>query len=52
MRNSESFKVTTPTDREIVISRVFDAPRVLVHDALEALLLPEAAAGEPRPSAS
>ena len=52
MRNSECFKVTTPTDREIVISRVFDARRVLVHDALEALPPPEAAAGEPRPSAS
>jgi uncharacterized protein YndB with AHSA1/START domain len=26
--------VTTPTDREIVLKRVFDAPRVLVYDAL------------------
>jgi uncharacterized protein YndB with AHSA1/START domain len=27
-------KVTTPTDREIVITRVFDAPRTLVFDAM------------------
>jgi uncharacterized protein YndB with AHSA1/START domain len=29
----ESFKVTTPTDREIVIARDFNAPRQLVFDA-------------------
>jgi uncharacterized protein YndB with AHSA1/START domain len=29
----ESFKVTTPTDREILIARDFDAPRQLVFDA-------------------
>ena len=29
----ESFKVTTPTDREIVVERDFNAPRELVFDA-------------------
>src|SRR5688500_17262691 len=29
----ESFKVTTPTDREILIARDFNAPRQLVFDA-------------------
>ena len=29
----ESFKVTTPSDREIAIARDFDAPRQLVFDA-------------------
>jgi uncharacterized protein YndB with AHSA1/START domain len=29
-----TLKVTTPTDREIVMTRVFDAPRRLVFDAL------------------
>jgi uncharacterized protein YndB with AHSA1/START domain len=33
MPNSEIFKVTTPTDREIVVTRVFNAPRNLVFDA-------------------
>jgi uncharacterized protein YndB with AHSA1/START domain len=33
MKNTESLKVTTPTDREIVMSRVFDAPRALVFEA-------------------
>jgi uncharacterized protein YndB with AHSA1/START domain len=28
-----TLKVTTPTDREIVMTRVFDAPRLLVWDA-------------------
>jgi uncharacterized protein YndB with AHSA1/START domain len=32
--NSETFKVTTPTDVAITISRVFDAPRHLVFEAL------------------
>jgi uncharacterized protein YndB with AHSA1/START domain len=32
--NSDTFKATTPSDREIVLSRVFDAPRRLVFDAL------------------
>ncbi len=31
--NSESFLVTTPSDREIVLTRVFNAPRKLVFDA-------------------
>jgi len=31
---SSTLKVTTPTDREIVMTRVFDAPRALVFDAL------------------
>jgi uncharacterized protein YndB with AHSA1/START domain len=33
MQNTGSLKVTTPTDREIVLTRVFDAPRHLVWDA-------------------
>jgi uncharacterized protein YndB with AHSA1/START domain len=33
MKNIGTFKVTTPTDREIVMTRVFDAPRHLVFDA-------------------
>jgi uncharacterized protein YndB with AHSA1/START domain len=32
--NSESFKVTTPSDREIGLTRLFDAPRQLVFDAM------------------
>jgi uncharacterized protein YndB with AHSA1/START domain len=32
--NSDSFKVSTPSDREILITRVFDAPRQLVFDAM------------------
>jgi len=32
--NSDTFKVTTPADREIVITRLFDAPRRLVFDAM------------------
>lgn len=33
MRNTGTLKVSTPTDREIVLTRVFDAPRELVFDA-------------------
>jgi uncharacterized protein YndB with AHSA1/START domain len=33
MRNTGTLTVTTPTDREIVMTRVFDAPRRLVFDA-------------------
>lgn len=33
MKNTGTLKVTTPTDREIVMTRVFDAPRTLVFDA-------------------
>jgi uncharacterized protein YndB with AHSA1/START domain len=33
MKNTGSLKVTTPTDQEIVLTRVFDAPRHLVFDA-------------------
>jgi len=33
MKNSATFKVTTPTDTDIVVTRVFDAPRALVFDA-------------------
>jgi uncharacterized protein YndB with AHSA1/START domain len=33
MRNTGSLKVSTPTDREIELTRVFDAPRHLVWDA-------------------
>ena len=32
--NSESFKVTTPSDREIRMTRLFDAPRDLVFEAM------------------
>jgi uncharacterized protein YndB with AHSA1/START domain len=34
MANSDTFKVTTPADREIVLTRLFDAPRQLVFDAM------------------
>ncbi len=33
MKNMGALKVTTPTDREIVLTRIFDAPRHLVFDA-------------------
>src|ERR1700730_6010967 len=33
MKNTGTLKVITPTDREIVMTRVFDAPRHLVFDA-------------------
>ncbi len=33
MRNTGTLKVTTPSEREIVLTRVFDAPRHLVFDA-------------------
>jgi uncharacterized protein YndB with AHSA1/START domain len=32
--NSESFNVTTPSDREIRMTRLFDAPRHLVFEAM------------------
>jgi uncharacterized protein YndB with AHSA1/START domain len=32
--NSDTFKVTTPSDREIVLTRLFDAPRRLVFEAM------------------
>src|SRR5262245_46330102 len=32
--NSDTFKVTTPSDREIRITRLFDAPRHLVFEAM------------------
>jgi uncharacterized protein YndB with AHSA1/START domain len=32
--NSDSFKVTTPSDDEIRLTRLFDAPRALVFDAM------------------
>jgi uncharacterized protein YndB with AHSA1/START domain len=34
MNDTAALTVTTPTDREIVLRRVFDAPRRLVFDAL------------------
>lgn len=34
MKNTGTLKVTTPTDREIVMTREFDAPRRLVWEAL------------------
>src|SRR6266851_9610009 len=33
MKNTGTLKVTTPTDREIVLTRVFDAQRTMVWDA-------------------
>jgi uncharacterized protein YndB with AHSA1/START domain len=33
MKNTGTLQVTTPTDREVVLTRVFDAPRHLVFDA-------------------
>jgi uncharacterized protein YndB with AHSA1/START domain len=33
MTNTGTLQVTTPTDKEIVLTRVFDAPRHLVFDA-------------------
>lgn len=33
MKNTGTLEITTPTDREIVLTRVFDAPRRLVFDA-------------------
>lgn len=33
MMNPGSLKITTPSDREIAMTRVFDAPRRLVYDA-------------------
>ena len=32
--NSDSFKVTTPSDHEIHMTRLFDAPRNLVFEAM------------------
>jgi uncharacterized protein YndB with AHSA1/START domain len=32
--NSDSFKATTPSDREITLTRLFDAPRDLVFEAM------------------
>ena len=34
MTNTGTLRVTTPTEREVVMTRVFDAPRRLVFDAL------------------
>jgi uncharacterized protein YndB with AHSA1/START domain len=34
MTSTDSLKITTPTDREVVLTRVFNAPRRLVFDAL------------------
>src|ERR1035438_7987605 len=33
MMYPDSFKLSTPSDREIEVTRVFDAPRALVFDA-------------------
>jgi len=32
--NSDSYKVTTPSDQEIVLTRLFDAPRALVFEVM------------------
>ncbi len=48
MKNTGTLKVTTPTDREIVVTRVFEAPRHLVFDAMSrAELLPRWLFGPP-----
>jgi uncharacterized protein YndB with AHSA1/START domain len=48
MSSKGSLKVTTPSDREIVITRTFDAPRRLVFDAMSrAELLPRWLLGPP-----
>jgi uncharacterized protein YndB with AHSA1/START domain len=33
MKNAGTFKVTTPTDREILLTRTFNAPRAAVFEA-------------------
>jgi uncharacterized protein YndB with AHSA1/START domain len=33
MKNADTLQVTTPTEREIAVTRAFDAPRQLVFDA-------------------
>lgn len=33
MKNAGTFKVTTPTDRDILLTRTFDAPRAAVFEA-------------------
>ena len=33
MSQTELLQITTPTDREVVMTRVFDAPRTMVFDA-------------------
>ncbi len=33
MKNIGTVKITTPTDRDIVITRIFDAPRTVVFEA-------------------
>ena len=33
MKNTETLKITTPSDREVAMTRVLDAPRSLVFDA-------------------
>ena len=34
MRFADTFKLTTPSDREIEVTRTFDAPRTLIFDAM------------------
>jgi uncharacterized protein YndB with AHSA1/START domain len=34
MSPADTVEITTPTDREVVLTRMFDAPRALVFDAL------------------
>ena len=45
--NSDTFKATTPSDREIVLTRLFDAPRRLVFEAMTKLAFPIACGGLP-----
>jgi len=32
--NSDTFKVTTPSEQEVCLTRLFDAPRELVFEAM------------------
>ena len=34
MTNTEALQIATPSERELVMTRVFDAPRNLVFDAM------------------
>jgi len=34
VKNNGTLKVTTPSEREIVLTRVFNAPRRMVYDAM------------------
>jgi len=33
MKNADTLEITTPSDQEVRLTRLFDAPRALVFDA-------------------